>query len=69
MQINKLLALCLALCLLLGGCAQAEASRALNEIITEDALEDMLEATYGMATAPAKELIMEVLMVHFLFQP
>ena len=39
--------------------AQAEASRALDELITDDALEEMLEATYGMATAPAKEMIME----------
>lgn len=32
--------------------AQAEADRALNEIITEDALEAELIATRGMATAP-----------------
>ncbi len=39
--------------------AQAEADRALNEIITEDALEAELIATRGMATAPAQSVIFQ----------
>lgn len=39
--------------------AQTEALRALDEVISEEAMEGLLEATYGMATTPADGLIME----------
>lgn len=39
--------------------AQTEALRALDSIITEDALDGLLDATYGMATSPADGIIME----------
>lgn len=39
--------------------AGAEAARALDEIITDEKLEEMLEATYTMATTPAERVIFE----------
>lgn len=39
--------------------AQAEAERALDEIISDETLEEMLEATYKMATTPADKLILK----------
>lgn len=37
--------------------AQAEASAALDAIITDERMEELLEQTYGMATSPAKKLL------------
>ncbi len=39
--------------------AQNEALRAVDAMITEEAMDGILEATYGMATSPAEDLIME----------